>query len=244
MNKFKYVLEKELFRLYFSSIINIDRNIENLCIYSPCGIKGITSVINIIQFISNGKVVQEITVCFRFISNKLIINLEKHILNKNDDQKILLHFPKDEIIFDIGDTIPVEFTRFENRFFVIKINDCVEGFLVTNCKKNNRVDIESVIKCFVNIGYKYKIDNSIHFILKKPILNKGKIELELNKQHRISMSRYKKKNIDTYFNIGITNITFINSIAKIYSIGYPQKIIMDVINKNDNYIFHNPYFVY
>jgi len=238
MNRFRYVLEKELFRLYFSSFTNIDRNIYNLKLFSPKSNTNIKSAKYVVHFLKKGKVAQEITVNFRLLKNKTKIIIKKHILSElNKEHK--LFFPEQVITLITpkqNQELCVEFTRFEDRFFVVKIADQVEGFLTFGTDKNYRVDLEAVVKCYLTIDNSFH-DSNINLLIKKPSMNKDSFNLKLTNQYRLNCCKHPKSNKITIFNIGTTKIKFDKFKATIYSISSSPKIKTTVIEKGDYYDF-------
>lgn len=242
MNRINYVLEKELYRFYFTSLTNVDRNISNITLFSPIKENNIKSIKYIVQFIKKNKVIQEVTVSFRLFNNYTLIKLNKHIVNKEFNS--ILYFPEDNFIISKKqkEESCVEITRFENSFFIIKINNQISGFLNFNLN-DELINIEAVVKCFVTASDNMN-SNNVYFNLKKPSMNKNSFELKLTHEYRISCCKdpYLKKT--TFINIGIVKLLYNKFKTVINSISIFPKLITNVEEEGNYYIFKDSKFVY
>lgn len=232
MNRFRYVLEKELFRLYFTSLKDIDRDIRTVSLFSPSSVNNISSIKYIIQFINYGRVVQEVSIMFRFNRNRTQLKIQKHM--KSDQLKG--YDTSKEFIFNNRTGIEVEFVRIDDKNFIIKIDKVIEDVLSAKCRENSCVYIESIVKCFITIKDRSKIKLPIDIEIIKPKLNSN-ISAELTHQHRICLNKDKKK--DFYIDVGIIKID-----KHIHSVGTKQKILADVNNNGNICRIHNANYVY
>lgn len=257
--------ESELFKFYFTSLRDIDRNIHNINLNITNGTvnKNITSITHILQFINMGKVVEEISVICEyspitdnirilfikhFEANKLTIAEEKEIYEQRR-----VGFPKTPFIF--SNDILISFTRIDDQDFLIKIlnNDITYGIGIVSFKNvanNSKVNIEPLVKCIIKT--KDDITNvnidDITFTLIAPTMNKGQIIARLTNQYRLAICNDIYNNIIHFYDIGIVRIMFYNNNASVYSLTSVPKIKMNSILTIENdvhkYIFKGNIFVY
>ena len=75
---------------------------------------------------------------------------------------------------------------------------------------NQRIDIESVVKCIVKTNYNISVEDmkDLKFTIKPPNMNYNNFQLSLTNQYRISMSLDKKENKIYLYDIGIVRTYF------------------------------------
>jgi hypothetical protein len=260
---FPQSLETELFKFYFTSLRNVDRNINHVDINITDGRynRNITSTTYIVQFISMGKVVEEISIICRYRTrdNAVEIKLVKHILgnelptDKAIDVYNARHIGFPRYPFICKNNVRLSFYRIENKDFLIKLTEDKKnkpytlniGMLNIN-NTDNRVSVEAIVKCIVKTtdGISKDKIKKLKFTLKAPIMNNGTIKTELTNQYRIAMCYDKEKNIIHFFDIGIVRIKFKDLRSYVYSLTSSPKTRMSVTNTNQSYLFNNYHSVY
>lgn len=273
-------LETELFKFYFTSFRDIDRNIHNLDINITNGKynRSISSTSYTIQFLCVGSVVEEISIICEYshdsdaIRITFIKHFERNKLTPYEAKEVYemkrIGFPRKPFIFT--NNIKISFLRIENRDFMIRLTDLETnysfnaGIIEFNNVSNDRIDIESLVKCVVKTQDNISVDSmkKMMFTLYSPIMNKSQIVTHLTHQYRIAMCMDKKKNIIHFYDIGIVRILFKNNRSCVYSLTSAPKTRMDAhlqinTDSNDNiktlselnsdiqtYIFNNYHSVY
>lgn len=237
MNGFHYVLEQELFKLYFTSLPDVDRNIHHIKLDIPTTPRQISSIKYLIQLINHRIVVQEITVTCKYDGSKRILCIDTHLPigdNKLTPPERLRILPPDK-------DITIEFSRFEDTHFCAILNDKIIGFIDTTSK--DRVDIESVVKCFIMKEEKKRIDD-ILLILPKPCMNKGGVLLNLTHQYRTSLSRDICTKRDHFINIGVTRIKYDQDRSILIAQSTQQKFMVKLIDIGNGYLLTDSTRVY
>ena len=263
-------LETELFKFYFTSLRDIDRNIYNLDIDITNGKhnRSVSSITYTIQFMCTGIVVEEISIIceYSYDSNAIRITFIKHLernkLTPNEAKEVYerkrIGFPRIPFIFT--NNIKISFLRIDSKDFIIKISDensnnsFNAGIIeFNNMTNNDRVDVEALIKCVIKTSDNISKSNmkKIMFTLHSPTMNQLKIVTQLTHQYRIAVCMDKEKNIIHFFDIGIVRILFKDNISYVYSLTSAPKTRMDsqlqeidVNNGTMTYIFNNYHTVY
>ena len=263
-------LETELFKFYFTSLRDIDRNIYNLDINITNGKynRSITSISYTVQFMCTGIVVEEISIICEYShdSNAIRITFLKHLernkLTPREAKEVYerkrIGFPRVPFIFTSN--IKISFVRVDNRDFMIRIEDTetkvsfnagiIEFHDITD---NDRVDVEALVKCIIKTPD--NIANSdmrkIMFTLHSPTMNKSQIITRLTHQYRIAVCMDKEKNIIHFYDIGIVRVLFKNNVSHVYSLTSAPKTRMESqlheVDANYGtivYIFNNYHTVY
>ena len=266
---FPHVLESELFKLYYTSFENINKDMNNINLNLLNGSfnRHISSMTYIIQFLSEGKVIEEISILCRYrtLDNMYKLKLIKHILNnkysaekmKDIYEGIQIGFPINSFVF--SENMILSFTRIHNNNFMIsaidsekkkkRLNMGVLTFEKTSSEQ--KITVEAVVKCIIktNANISQKDMKRLFFITHSPNMNNDEVTLNLTNQYRISISFDKKKNTIHIFDIGIVNINFDTSNrSTVYSLISKPKTKMYVNKKTHknivSYSFSNYQAVY
>ena len=263
---FPHILESELFKLYFTAFDNINENAYNINLHLLNGTykRNISSITYIIQFLSKGKVVEEVSIICTYKEQKIFkLTLAKHMINNNYSEIEMkeihegtrIGFPESSYIF--SENMILSFTRIHDNNFLISLVDENKqnkrlniGILSFDKLNNQRIDIETVVKCIIKTNSNITLDNmkKLFFILNTPTINFNKIKLNLTKKYIVSLSYDKKNNIIHVFDIGVVTINFNRKRATVYSLTSKPKTKMYVNIKQqyaiNKYSFSNYQAVY
>lgn len=262
---FPAFIETELFKFYFSSLKDIDRNISNVNIYVPNGNhnKMITSITYTLQFISKGEVVEQISIICKYsiINDNILIKFVKHLSSNNMtanqvkevyEQK-RIGFPRQPFLF--SNNIKISFSRIEDNDYVIKITDLEkkENYIVhagiivfNNIKVDDRVDIEAIVSCVVKTNKDIPEEEikKIKFTLFTPTFNRDTIITRLTSQYKIAICMDKLRNTIHFFDVGIIRLEFEDNKTNVYSLtSYPKTMMNStILSHNDSnllsYVFN------
>jgi len=254
---FPNILESELFRFYFTSFENLDRDLYDIELNLLNGDynKNISSIIYIIQFILMGKVVEEISVVckYRKKDNMYKIDLYKHIVsNKCSSKQIKEIYDQKRIDFPcksyiISDNMKLKLSRVNGSTFLIQlinqsdITDIINvGVLQFNNMENQIINIEPIVKCIVKTNNNILLDDmkDINFSLYTPLINNNSFALTLTNQYRVSISFDKKENKMYVYDIGVVRTHFNEDISTVYSLTSIPKTKMEVLFEQLNNIYN------
>lgn len=248
--------EKEMFKLYFYNKL-YDKSIESVDFTLPDSslTNEISSIVYTFQFISNKRVVEEVTLTnyYNIKRRECKIVLRKHILANTEDlsdhidieKKLRVGFPKNA--FQTKTRTIVRISKgWKNKFIISLIDldeknqgdynkDKVIGILdFKNVTLDDNVEFDPVILCTVNTFQGKQIDfNKIRFVLESPkVNNKDYIPLSF---YRYRICTDQKNNKIYVEDKGIEGIEFKNDIGNIKSwIVEPEvSMIVDQIKGKD-----------
>jgi len=267
--KFPSFIESELFKIYFSSMADVDRNISNVDIYIPPGDvhKMITSITYTIQFICMNKVVDQVSIITKYSTTgkdvliKFVKHLSSNIITPEQAREIYdrkrVGFPRKPFL--VSNNTRISFSRVEENDFFIKLTDIdtnktVHAGVLTfnNIGSNDRVDVESVVNCIVKTAKEMSDDDvyKIKFNLISPTFNRGVIVAKLTDQYKVALCSDRKKNVIHFFDVGIVKVLFENRESQLVSHTSHPKTRLNISATNFkntdilSYIFHSYHPVY